>query len=58
MLKLYGEPEHMIERPNGAREYEFSTKGILLWTYRGKITQIVVFKPYSLGTVSPPSVKE
>jgi len=28
MLKLYGEPEHMIERPNRARKYEFSTKGI------------------------------
>lgn len=45
--ELYGgSPSHTIERPNGAKEYEYSDKGILLWTYQGKITQIVVFEPY------------
>ena len=47
MLKLYGEPEHAVDRGNGARKYEYSQKGILFWTYQGSITQIVVFKPYS-----------
>ena len=58
MLKLYGEPEHGKERPNGARQYEFSTKGILFWTYQGKITQIVVFKPYSLDNSTGSSCRE
>jgi len=49
MLKQYGEPDHVIARRNGAKQYEYSTKGILLWTYQGKITQIVVFKPYAIS---------
>jgi beta-lactamase regulating signal transducer with metallopeptidase domain len=45
VFKLYGEPTHVIDRGNGAKEYEYSEKGILFWTYEGKITQIVVFRP-------------
>ncbi len=48
ILKRYGKPEHTIERDNGAKEYEYSSRGILFWTYRGRVTQIVVFKPYNL----------
>ena len=47
LLKLYGEPQYVIDPRNGARKYEYSTKGILFWTNQGRITQIVVFKPYS-----------
>jgi hypothetical protein len=47
MLKIYGEPEHMVDQGNGARMYEYSKKGILFWTTQGSITQIVLFKPYS-----------
>ena len=50
VLKLYGEPAHVINGPDGAKEYEYSTKGILFWTHRGVIVQIVVFKPYSPHT--------
>lgn len=46
VLKLYGEPESVMDRGNGAKRYEYSKKGILFWTYQGKITQIVVFRPY------------
>ncbi|MCE5303898.1 MAG: M56 family metallopeptidase [Planctomycetaceae bacterium] len=49
VLKLYGEPEHVLDRRNGAKKYEYSQKGILFWTYQGKITQIVVFKPYNVS---------
>ncbi len=44
--KLYGKPSFTMRRSNGAKEFEYSDKGILFWTYRGKITQIVVFKSY------------
>jgi len=53
MLKLYGESDHAKVRPNGARQYEYSTKGVLFWTYQGEITQLVVFKPYSLTRIEP-----
>jgi beta-lactamase regulating signal transducer with metallopeptidase domain len=53
MLKLYGEPEHVNDPGNGAKQYEFSSKGILFWTNQGKITQITVFKPYRLQTNTP-----
>ena len=43
---FYGQPEFVKTRPSGAKHLEYSTKGVLFWTYRGKITQIVVFKPY------------
>ncbi|GEM_PF-2213116 len=56
MLKLYGESDHAKVRPNGARQYEYSTRGILFWTYQGEITQIVVFKPYSLTRIEPAGV--
>lgn len=45
MLKLYGEPEHTSDQGRGGKTYEYSSKGILFWTYQGKISQIVVFKP-------------
>lgn len=45
----YGEPEYVIDPQNGAKEYEYSSKGILFWTNQGKVTQIVVFKPYVLS---------
>lgn len=53
MLKLYGESDHAKVQPNGARQYEYSTRGILFWTFEGQITQIVVFKPYSLTRMEP-----
>ncbi len=58
VLKLYGEPDHVIEQSNGAKEYEYSQKGILFWTYQGKITQIVVFKPYVFSTGAGQSVSK
>ena len=60
LLKLYGEPEHVINGPDGAKEYEYSTKGILFWTHRGVIVQIVVFKPYSprLDAAKKPAAKK
>ena len=48
VLKEYGEPEYVIDPRNGAKEYEYSSKGILFWTNQEKVTQIVVFKPYHL----------
>ncbi len=53
VLKLYGEPEHITERGNGAKKYEYSKKGILFWTYQGKITQIAVFKPFNVSGGQP-----
>ena len=45
MLNLYGEPEHTLDRGNGAKLYEYSKKGVLFWTKQGKIIQITVLKP-------------
>ncbi len=53
VLRLYGEPDHVIDGANGAKEYEYSHKGILFWTYQGRITQIVVFKPFSSSRGQP-----
>jgi hypothetical protein len=47
VLTLYGKASFTKDRGNGAKQFEFSEKGILFWTYQGKITQIVVFKPYN-----------
>lgn len=44
--KAYGEPSHLTEKDNGAKKYEYSERGVLIWTSGGIITQIVVFKPY------------
>jgi hypothetical protein len=46
IVKLYGKPQHTVVRESGAREYEYSGRGILFWSNRGRISQIVVFKPY------------
>jgi beta-lactamase regulating signal transducer with metallopeptidase domain len=53
MLKLYGEPESVVDRNNGAKKYEYSSKGILFWTNQRKVHQIVVFKPYRLAWDRP-----
>ena len=39
-------PSTSLSQGGGGKQYEFSQKGVLFWTYQGKITQIVVFKPY------------
>ncbi len=46
MLKLYGEPDFVTDNRNGAKMYNYTSKGILFWTNHRKIMQIVVFKPY------------
>lgn len=46
-IRLFGDkPDFITRRDNGATKYEYSTKGVLLWMYEGKITQLVFFKPY------------
>ncbi len=45
IIALYGKPDFTVRRSNGAMKYGYSTKGILFWTYQGKITQIVAFNP-------------
>ena len=52
MLTLYGEPDHVMDQ-GGAKKYEFSTKGLLFWTYGGKISQIVVIEPTSAEASTP-----
>ena len=46
MRKTYGEPEHVTANGNGAKKFEFSKKGVLFWTFNGKVSQIVVFRAY------------
>ena len=55
LLKLYGKPEHAEDRGNGAKQYEYSSKGILFWTNQRKVAQIVVFEPYQLAAEKPAS---
>ena len=56
IVSLYGQPEYAINRGNGAKEYEYSTKGVLFWTCQGRVAQIVVFKPYSrIASTKPTS---
>ena len=45
LLDLYGKPDKMTENPYGAKMHTYAKKGILFWTYQGKVSQIVVFKP-------------
>jgi hypothetical protein len=47
IVNLYGEPNVAYSRPNGATHNEYTNEGICFWTYQGKITQIICFKPYS-----------
>jgi hypothetical protein len=54
MLRSYGEPEFTFDRQNGAKQYGYTEKGILFWTFQGKISQIVVFKPRSLADDKAP----
>jgi beta-lactamase regulating signal transducer with metallopeptidase domain len=53
ILKLYGKPEHTTNGDNGAKQYEYSKKGILFWIYRGHVTQIVVFEPSGTAADQP-----
>lgn len=55
VAKHYGKPEHVTNQAGGAVLSEYSQKGILFWTYQGKIAQFTVFKPYKLQTGQPPS---
>ncbi len=43
--KYYGDkPTQIFKRDNGAANHIYADKGIMLWTYQGKITQIIVMK--------------
>ena len=44
LLKVYGKPEETSENAVGGKRYTYSTKGILFWTYQGKVIQIVIFR--------------
>jgi hypothetical protein len=52
LLDLYGKPEKTIENSHGAKMRTYARKGILFWTYQGKVSQIVLFKP-TPGLESP-----
>ena len=43
--QAYGEPEAMKRQGNGEK-WEWRSKGILIWFYRGRVNQIVIFRPY------------
>lgn len=42
--QAYGEPESVTRRDDGEK-WEWRSKGILIWFDRGRVNQIVVFKP-------------
>ena len=42
--QAYGEPESVTRRGDGEK-WEWSSKGILVWFNRGRVNQIVIFKP-------------
>jgi len=42
--QAYGEPESVTRRGDGEK-WEWSSKGILIWFNRGRVNQIVIFKP-------------
>jgi len=43
--QAYGEPESMKRQGDGEK-WEWRSKGILIWFYRGRVNQIVIFRPY------------
>jgi hypothetical protein len=54
IVKLYGKPEKTTENPYGAKACTYPTKGICFWTYQGKVSQIIVFKPEMATGASEP----
>jgi hypothetical protein len=42
--QAYGEPEFAVNK-NGGEKWEWRSKGILIWFNRGRVNQIVVFRP-------------
>ncbi len=45
VIDIYGKPDHITDKGN-AKKIEYSSKGLLIWFNDGKVSQIVVFKPY------------
>jgi hypothetical protein len=43
--QAYGEPESVRRRGDGEK-WEWRSKGILIWFDRGRVNQIVIFRPY------------
>ena len=43
--QAYGEPE-FVQRRDDAEKWEWRSKGILIWFNRGRVAQIVIFRPY------------
>lgn len=46
IVKLYGKPEKTLERPNGAKRYQYAKKGLVFWVYQGQVAQIIVCQPW------------
>jgi hypothetical protein len=42
--QAYGEPEFTVKK-NGGERWEWRSKGILIWFNRGRVIQIVIFRP-------------
>ena len=42
--QAYGEPEFAVNK-NGGEKWEWRSKGILIWFNRGRVIQIVIFRP-------------
>jgi hypothetical protein len=42
--QAYGEPEFAVKN-SGGEKWEWRSKGILIWFNRGRVNQIVVFRP-------------
>jgi hypothetical protein len=42
--QAYGEPELTVKR-SGGEKWERRSKGILIWFNRGRVNQIVIFRP-------------
>jgi len=42
--QAYGEPEFTVKK-NGGEKWEWRSKGILIWFNRGRVVQIVIFRP-------------
>ena len=43
--QAYGEPESVVKRPDDAEKWEWRSKGVLIWFNRGRVNQIVIFRP-------------